>query len=99
MSAKNLFFAFVAWTWVSGFYLDGESFAWSWVIAGAILMLVWTVTSDKKQPILTKMPDGDDDDNDEINFSNMPGYIPPEKRRPVPKNERQQRPRPSPKNL
>lgn len=104
MSVKHLFFAFVAWIAIAGYFLEGNGFGWALFFGGLVAMLIWQFTKHEVAPILKKMPDGDADDNEDIDFTKLPGYVPPEKRKAVPRDneqhqQRPQRPQRKPENL
>lgn len=93
VNTKHLFVAFVVWTWIAGYFLTEQAFGWAWFFGGLVCMVIWQIAKTEPQPILKKMPDGDEDDNEDIDFSKLEGYVPPEKRRPVPRENRPQRPK------
>lgn len=77
------------WTWISGFYLEGEGFAWSTVVGTAISYSLFKILQNHPQPVLTKAPSKEDPDGEgDIDFAKLEGFVPPERRRPLPPRER-----------
>lgn len=86
ITGRKLFLAFVVWSWISGYYLKGDNYGISLVVGAVIFLVVWHVTKQDNLPIINEIPKPDRKDDEDVDFSKLPGYVQTKDRRPIPKN-------------